>query len=113
MLIIQRPTVEAIDEEEANRRGTHSKGYLPNPKVETAAGKEMFWDCPICGRAQAPRDREFNDHIDYCLSRQTIKEAVKDTGGGERKRGLEVDERAAETQATEGSVDAKRRRFFG
>ncbi|KAJ6015933.1 hypothetical protein N7540_010524 [Penicillium herquei] len=37
------------------------------------------WDCPICGRAQAADDRIFNDHVDFCLSRQTILQAVHDT----------------------------------
>ncbi|KAJ5730852.1 uncharacterized protein N7483_005360 [Penicillium malachiteum] len=37
------------------------------------------WDCPICGRAQAADDRIFNDHVDFCLSRQTILQAVQDT----------------------------------
>ncbi|MCJ1403651.1 hypothetical protein MMC11_006874 [Xylographa trunciseda] len=39
---------------------------------------EDFWDCPICDKPQKANDREFNEHIDHCLSRQTIKEAVKD-----------------------------------
>ncbi|KAJ5707839.1 hypothetical protein N7488_007640 [Penicillium malachiteum] len=37
------------------------------------------WDCPICGRAQPAEDRIFNDHVDFCLSRQTILQAVQDT----------------------------------
>jgi len=39
---------------------------------------EDFWDCPICDKPQKAHDRDFNEHIDHCLSRQTIKEAVKD-----------------------------------
>lgn len=37
----------------------------------------QFWDCPVCQRPQAADDRSFNEHIDFCLSRDTIKEAVK------------------------------------
>lgn len=37
------------------------------------------WPCPICTLPQPPDDRTFNSHIDFCLSKQTIKEAVKDT----------------------------------
>jgi DNA polymerase kappa len=37
------------------------------------------WSCPICSRAQPSNDKAFNDHIDYCLSRQTIREAVRAT----------------------------------
>lgn len=34
------------------------------------------WSCPICNRSQPGNDKTFNAHIDYCLSRQTIKEAA-------------------------------------
>ncbi|MCJ1322359.1 hypothetical protein MMC15_007707 [Xylographa vitiligo] len=40
--------------------------------------QEELWDCPICLKPQKANDKEFNKHIDHCLSRQTIKEAVKD-----------------------------------
>ncbi|KAI0108859.1 hypothetical protein GGR51DRAFT_111566 [Nemania sp. FL0031] len=70
--------------------------------LETA---EQWWDCPICGRPQVADERRFNDHLDSCLSRQTIRDAVqRDTtqsppllsetpalkkikGSGEKKRG--------------------------
>lgn len=37
------------------------------------------WECPICARPQVADDRVFNDHVDFCLSRQTIREVVQDT----------------------------------
>lgn len=37
------------------------------------------WTCPICALPQPPDDATFNAHIDFCLSRQTIKEVVKET----------------------------------
>lgn len=37
------------------------------------------WTCPICSIPQAADERAFNEHIDGCLSRQTIKEIVKTT----------------------------------
>lgn len=37
------------------------------------------WDCPICARPQVADDRTFNDHVDFCLSRQTIREVAQDT----------------------------------
>ena len=54
------------------------------------------WDCPICMRPQAADDKLFNDHIDFCLSRQTIREAVESSASpapasaaaSESKRGL-------------------------
>ncbi|KAF2254609.1 DNA/RNA polymerase [Trematosphaeria pertusa] len=41
--------------------------------------QEEQWTCPICTLPQPPNDKTFNSHIDFCLSRQTIKEAVKET----------------------------------
>lgn len=34
------------------------------------------WFCPICSHPQAAEERSFNEHIDGCLSKQTIKEIV-------------------------------------
>lgn len=36
----------------------------------------MQWECPICSLPQIPDEVRFNEHIDGCLSRQTIKEIV-------------------------------------
>lgn len=52
-------------------------GRLPNARPPTSDVKgEQLWDCPICRQPQPALDKAFNDHIDSCLSRQTIKEAV-------------------------------------
>jgi DNA polymerase kappa len=37
---------------------------------------EETWECPICTMPQPANDRDFNSHIDLCLSRQTIKDVV-------------------------------------
>ncbi|KAL8688449.1 MAG: hypothetical protein Q9218_005640 [Villophora microphyllina] len=42
-------------------------------------GTEQIWHCPICSRPQVASDKDFNEHVDFCLSRQTIKEAVDET----------------------------------
>ncbi|KAK2063341.1 impB/mucB/samB family protein [Colletotrichum caudatum] len=82
----------------------HKKEIQPNPVREYAPVDDEMWDCPICNRPQAPDERQFNAHIDFCLSRQTIREAVhgdipgpaprsttpdpkKAKIGGEKKRG--------------------------
>ncbi|CAK4029083.1 DNA polymerase kappa [Lecanosticta acicola] len=36
------------------------------------------WNCPICSVPQPADEKCFNEHIDGCLSRQTIKEIVKE-----------------------------------
>lgn len=44
---------------------------------DAPAGEQ--WTCPICSLPQPPDDATFNAHIDFCLSKQTIKEAVQST----------------------------------
>jgi len=48
-------------------------------RMEEAKEEKAAWICPICSIPQSPDDKAFNDHIDFCLSRQTIKETVKST----------------------------------
>lgn len=97
------PLTQEEELEEANRRHKHGREILPNPtpkKQSTSNARELgpsvgfqkpatgyvpppkeekLWTCPICARPQSASDKNFNDHIDFCLSRQTIKEAVRDT----------------------------------
>lgn len=57
--------------------GKYKYGSVENtpekPKSKDSLGT---WDCPICGSAQPANDRDFNTHIDSCLSKQTIRDAV-------------------------------------
>ncbi|KAK7987276.1 DNA/RNA polymerase [Apiospora saccharicola] len=56
----------------------HGKEITPNPKKAVfPPPEETWWDCPICMRPQAADERQFNEHIDLCLSRQTIRDAVQ------------------------------------
>lgn len=61
--------------------GRYKYGSMPNsptkPK-DAVLEQEQFWDCPVCMAPQEANDKAFNDHIDTCLSRQTIKDAVAD-----------------------------------
>lgn len=69
------------------------------------------WECPICGRPQAADDRAFNDHVDFCLSRQTIREVVQGepqevvSDPASRKRKMSPQQAAAE-------VDPRQKRLF-
>ncbi|KAI9743616.1 MAG: hypothetical protein M1818_002932 [Claussenomyces sp. TS43310] len=66
--------------EEVSRLRRHGKEIIQNPRqIKTVAEKDLSWDCPICLRPQATDEREFNEHIDLCLSRQTIKQALQET----------------------------------
>ncbi|KAH7327352.1 DNA-directed polymerase-like protein kappa [Rhexocercosporidium sp. MPI-PUGE-AT-0058] len=69
--------LETLSQEIAKRRH-HGKEIVPNPKKEETP-EEEWWDCPICMRPQAASEKEFNEHIDLCLSRQTIRDAVQET----------------------------------
>ena len=62
--------LERLSQEQAQEQGEdgHSE-----PTAE-----EQFWDCPICRRPQPADDRALNEHIDLCLSRQTIRDVVRD-----------------------------------
>ncbi|KAL4919057.1 hypothetical protein BDW62DRAFT_179830 [Aspergillus aurantiobrunneus] len=51
----------------------------PTPTTaDRALEQQSYWECPICSMPQSADDRKFNAHVDYCLSKQTIKEAVQD-----------------------------------
>ena len=64
---------------EPNSPAVARAGHLPNssftPMMSTDQ-EEQSWECPICQLPQPATDKGFNDHIDLCLSRQTIKEVV-------------------------------------
>ena len=59
--ILEEESAKAKEEEQQNRTAIEQ------------------WMCPICSVPQAADERAFNEHIDGCLSRQTIKEIVKTT----------------------------------
>ena len=63
--------------------GRYKYGSMPNSPAKPKAAaqvqaQEQFWHCPVCITPQPADDKVFNDHIDDCLSRQTIKDAVAD-----------------------------------
>lgn len=68
---------------ESDTPSKHGKEIRPNPtpqKKDEPAQEEEWWDCPICSRPQAADERQFNEHIDLCLSRQTIRDTVQQEG---------------------------------
>lgn len=76
-------TMESLSQlEESDPRRHHGKEIVPNPepKGDTVV-EEEWWDCPVCQRPQIANEREFNEHIDLCLSRQTIRDVVQETSG--------------------------------
>ncbi|KAI9862385.1 MAG: hypothetical protein M1824_001378 [Vezdaea acicularis] len=113
---------EYLDELEKRRH--HGKEINPNPtpkKVQARLdAQEEPWDCPICQLPQAPNDKEFNDHIDLCLSRGAIKEAVKSTSAASESLAVDsVDnsirkDHLKRKKASDGpsATGVKRRLFF-
>jgi DNA polymerase kappa len=69
--------LETLSQEMTKRRH-HGKEIVPNPKKGIEV-EEEWWDCPICGRPQSASEKVFNEHIDMCLSRQTIRDVVHET----------------------------------
>lgn len=68
----------------------HGKEILPNPNPADMAPQapDEWWECPICSRPQPADERRFNSHIDECLSRQTIRDAVQQEQQVSSIRGL-------------------------
>lgn len=71
--------LEKLSQEYNAQQGTENDALAQQPQPEQEEPREEPWTCPICTLPQAPEDATFNAHIDFCLSRQTIKEAVKET----------------------------------
>lgn len=53
----------------------HAKSGSEKPGPENP--DEQQWVCPICDKSQNAEYRTFNAHVDFCLSKQAIKDAVK------------------------------------
>ncbi|CAG8938486.1 unnamed protein product [Penicillium salamii] len=86
---------------------------IPQREESAVTEDPPLWDCPICGRPQSADDRTFNEHVDFCLSKRTIREAVQATEDTEvapnhpptRKRKVLSQSGALE-------VDPKQKRLF-
>ncbi|KAF3004285.1 hypothetical protein E8E13_008506 [Curvularia kusanoi] len=69
--------LEQLSQEYERTQIKEDPGASVTPLSEPVS--EEQWTCPICSLPQPPDDSTFNAHIDFCLSRDTIKEAVKST----------------------------------
>lgn len=84
-----------------------------NITVESVDPQPEQWECPICGRPQVAEDRVFNDHVDFCLSKQTIREVVQDSTSHETTP-IPSNNRKRKTQAQQSSTDlnSRQKRLF-
>ncbi|TWU75508.1 hypothetical protein ED733_005608 [Metarhizium rileyi] len=55
----------------------HGKEVSPNPRKHALDEEQEWWECPICLRPQETDEKAVNNHIDLCLSRQTIRDSVQ------------------------------------
>ncbi|KAJ4366599.1 hypothetical protein N0V95_000100 [Ascochyta clinopodiicola] len=69
--------LEQLSQEYERTQIREDIGTAITPKSVSVLDEQ--WTCPICTLPQPPDDSTFNAHIDFCLSRDTIKEAVKAT----------------------------------
>ncbi|RDL31088.1 ImpB family protein [Venustampulla echinocandica] len=105
--------------QEIDKRRHHGKEIVPNPRRE-ASVEEEWWDCPICMRRQAASEREFNEHIDLCLSRQTIRDVVQETANARVSEHTSINNKRIKSGSEKGRArsgvpgDPKQRRLcFG
>jgi DNA polymerase kappa len=109
-------------EEAARQERNDEMNELEKLSQEQEAPAEEQWQCPICTLPQPPDDAMFNSHIDYCLSKQTIKEAVKSTAPPTLQKQSSVSKSIPkkgkrgrpknETPPSEQQAREKRRTFF-
>ena len=68
-----------------------TKRALEMEAEEEERKKKQLWTCPVCSRPQEANDVAFNSHVDFCLSRGTIKEAAAEAAeaaaGGDTDQG--------------------------
>lgn len=69
------------------------KERIASPKSEKGIQpeQERWWNCPVCFRPQSADERGFNGHVDLCLSRRTILEAVQEHAGDSCSPGPNLD----------------------
>lgn len=117
--------IEQLSQEDPVLRTGHiaKAGHLvePNPIKQEAVLDEL-WDCPICALPQKADERIFNNHIDQCLSKQTIREVVQSiaetTSDAESSRAsapMEKKTKRKVDSSSSNTADAKRQRplFWG
>jgi len=74
---------DLLDNEGATGEPNDRSATPTDKQPDKTDAEEKWWDCPICARPQPADERRFNDHLDSCLSKQTIRDIVqKDNTAG-------------------------------
>jgi DNA polymerase kappa len=74
--------------------------------------KRAKWPCPVCSLPQPADNALFNQHVDFCLSKDTIKEVVKGTLDDSGTLSASSAKRKVPPDTTR-ALDARKRPFFG
>ncbi|CAI7597004.1 unnamed protein product [Penicillium glandicola] len=95
---------------------TPDVSVAPEPKAsaapEVVEAPPIMWDCPICARPQIADDRTFNEHVDFCLSKQTIRQVVQDTSEEISLIPHNARKRKTPSQTVIPEMDPKQKRLF-
>ncbi len=77
------------DQQQPRRHGREITGNPASHGVGRLTAQDEQWQCPVCFRAQPADGRQFNNHIDSCLSRRAILEAVQESSSESHARARE------------------------
>lgn len=108
---------EEAFEEAARQEAQDEMNDLEKLSQEAAEGQSVdlppsMWECPICTRPQMPDHRAFNEHVDFCLSRQTIREVVQDSTQDEHLMPPNTRKRKTLSQPSAPAGDPRQKRLF-
>ncbi|KAE8355711.1 hypothetical protein BDV28DRAFT_128465, partial [Aspergillus coremiiformis] len=98
--------LEKLSQEISDHNEVNGSGETPFSPSEP---QPTYWNCPICSKPQPADDRTFNDHVDYCLSRQTIKEVIQGASQDSEPVPLKTRKRKSTSQEP---VDPRQKRLF-
>ena len=96
----ERRESDSISAESPSRASQNNvSGMHQEAKAESgSATGGLQWTCPICNKPQVANYREFNEHVDFCLSKQAIKEAVKNVPDLSERKVVELEPDETESQ---------------
>ncbi|KAL1845836.1 hypothetical protein Plec18170_009542 [Paecilomyces lecythidis] len=99
--------LESLSQEASPSAGSHNLR-----SDDSDATKDEFWNCPICSRPQVADGKTFNDHIDFCLSKQTIKEAVQGASQEATEASVQPRKRKVVLNSASAEGDSRQKRLF-
>ena len=75
-------TLEILSQENERKRprlGYGETSVIPPEEEQQDQNADVMWQCPICNRDLPAEDGAFNEHVDFCLSRSTIRDFVQES----------------------------------